>query len=128
MIEFSSPDLEALARDLVAAPGKLQTEMGKVVRKGALNIKNAARAAAPNPHNAGMYVNSITYDVLESDSAHVVEAFIGPDRDKPQGELGNLLEFGGAKGGAQPHLVPAFEAEEPRFVNAIEDAAEGALG
>jgi HK97 gp10 family phage protein len=124
MIEFSSPDLEALARDLVAAPAKLRADVGRVVKRGAQNIKVAAQAAAPNPHNAGMYRASITYDITDGGSA----AEIGPDKDRPQGALGNLFEFGSARGAAQPHLMPAFEAEEPRFIGAIEDAAEGALG
>lgn len=119
MIEFTSPDLEQLARDLVSAPERVRGELARVVKRGAQNIKTAAQQAAPDPHGRRLYVNSITYDLSDQG----LSAEVGPDKDRPQGALGNLLEFGGAKGGAQPHLMPAFDSEEPRFVGAVEDAA-----
>jgi hypothetical protein len=125
MISFDSSDLEALARDLADAPAKLKSGMRQVVRKSASAVRDAARAVAPNPHHAGLYRASITLDVTES--GDVVEAEVGPDKDLPQGDLGNLLEFGDARGGAQPHLVPAMEAQEPQFVSAAEAAAEAVL-
>lgn len=118
-------ETEALAADLGAAPVRVMTGIVPVVSKGALNIKNNWRAnASGNPH-APQYPNSITYDL--DVQPHAVEAEIGPDKDLPQGPLGNILEFGTSNN--PPHLdgQRALAAEEPRFIEALEAVAERAL-
>jgi len=109
MISFESPDLDRLVADFGSAGARVRPAVRAVVVRGAVNIKKAAKAAAPNPHFAGLYINSITFDVVET--GDTVTAEIGPDKNKPQGALGNLLEFGGSKWPPHPHLVPAWEAE-----------------
>lgn len=120
-VYFDSPELVKLLQDLVDAPARIGPALEGVISKGALNIKTAARAAAPNPHHANLYRNSITY-TLTTEGA-VTSAEVGPDKDLPQGALGNLLEFGSAKGFVQPHLVPAWEVEAPKTEEHIGNAA-----
>jgi hypothetical protein len=102
--------------------------MRAVAAKGALNIKNAAKAnilAQTTRKYVKQYPNSITYTVTQS-SGSFVSAEIGPDKDKPQGALGNILEFGSPGRPPLPHLVPAWEAErEPfaQFMGAVGEAA-----
>lgn len=118
-------ETEALAADLAAAPVRLTAEIAPVASKGALNIKNGWRASASGLAHAPLYPNSITYDLdVQPDG---VSAEIGPDKDKRQGALGNLIEFGSSKN--PPHLdgQRALDAEEPRFIAAVEDLAERAL-
>lgn len=125
-IDFQSPDLAQLVSDFYRAAEQIGPDVRAVVSKGALNIKTEAKAAAPNRQgHAKLYPASITY-TLET-SGHLESAEIGPDKGKPQGALGNLIEFGSAHNPAEPHLVPAFEKEEPLFVAALEDAAEKPL-
>lgn len=118
-------ETEALAADLAAAPGRALAGIVPVVSKGALNIKNDWRANASGNAHAPHYPASITYDLAVDGTA--VEAEVGPDKNLPQGPLGNLLEFGSSKN--PPHLdgARALAAEEPRFIDACQAVADEAL-
>lgn len=118
-------ELDSLAADLAAIPARLAKGLPPVVAKGALNIKTSWRAnASGNPH-APHYPASITYDLSITPTG--IGAEIGPDKDLPQGPLGNLIEFGSANN--PPHLdgARALAEEEPRFIAAVEDAAASAV-
>ncbi|MFJ3201016.1 hypothetical protein [Streptomyces sp. NPDC086989] len=90
--------------------------MAAVVTRGALNVKNEWRdnARASAGRHARLYPSSISYDVKAIPGG--AEAEIGPDKDKPQGPLGNLLEFGSVNNGPHNDGGRALLAEEPRFV------------
>ena len=105
--------VKALAIEFGTFGARLRPVVKATITKGALNIKNAARDAilADTRHVfVKQYPYSITYDIKVG-AAATVTAEIGPDKDKPQGALGNLLEFGSSKNAPIPHLVPAFEGE-----------------
>lgn len=57
-------------------------------------VKKVWRALDSGLQHAPAYPYSIGYDVHLSPTE--VEVEIGPDKDKPQGALGNLIEFGSA--------------------------------
>lgn len=118
-------ETEQLAADLAAAAVRLGEAVVPVVSKGALNIKNAWRANASGLAHAPQYPNSITYDLdVQADR---VSAEIGPDKTKPQGALGNLIEFGSSKNPPHNDGGRALDDEEPRFYAALEAAAEQAV-
>jgi len=112
-------ELLALAGELTAAGRTVTAQARAVVAKGAVNVKRDWRAGAAGTAgtHAPAYPASITYDLTTSRGA--VEAVIGPDKGRPQGALGNLLEFGSANN--PPHLdgLRALLAEQPRFVEAM---------
>lgn len=99
-----------------------------VVRKAAVNVKAAAqqrirgqlRDASPRgklkrgflPH----YAASIDFD-MDGRTA----AVIGPNIEKKQGKFGRGVEFGSARTPPMPHMLPAADAEEPRFFQAMGD-------
>lgn len=118
-------ETEALALDLGAAPERALAGVSQVVAKGALNIKDGWRRSASGLVHAPAYPASITYD--EDVSAEGASAEIGPDKDKKQGPLGNLIEFGSSKN--PPHLdgQKALDAEEPRFIAALEALSEDSV-
>lgn len=118
--------LEVLAADLGHAADIALTEVRKVVQKGALNIKTEARRRASGLAHAPAYPFSITYDTEINGSR--VQGEVGPDKDKRQGALGNILEYGTIKNPPIPHMAPAARAELPRFEKALEDAAAKATG
>lgn len=121
---FDSPDLERFVTDLLQAPAKVGPAVHAVVNRGALNIKNDARKRFEEQRVGGYlphYSRSITYDV--SSAGHVVSAVVGPESDKVQGPFGPGIEYGSVNHAAMPHLNPALDAEEPRFVDQIGDAA-----
>ena len=93
-------------------------EVRKVVQKGALNIKTDARKRITGLRHAPFYPLAIGYDSKETPTGASAE--IGPDKEKKQGDLGNILELGTPKNAPRPHLVPALAAEGPRFERALE--------
>ncbi|MEW1803202.1 hypothetical protein ACIGO7_35300 [Streptomyces virginiae] len=109
-------ELQQLAVVLEANVAQAEHEMIAVVTRGALNIKNDWRsnARASSGRHARLYPNSISYDVTPIPGGATAE--IGPDKGKPQGALGNLLEFGSVNNPPHNDGGRALLAEEPRFV------------
>lgn len=118
-------ETELLAADLAAAGPRLVVAASAVLAKGALNVKNDWRASASGLRHAPLYPLSISYDITPTPTR--ITAEIGPDKTKPQGSLGNLIEFGSSKN--PPHLdgARALAAEEPRFYAALEDVVASAV-
>lgn len=116
-------EVNELAVDLAAAGQLIRPAAEKAVRVGALKIKKGAasriRSASEAGHIPG-YPASITYDVESRPFG--VSAEIGPDKDRNQGALGNLLEYGTSDTPPIPHLQPALEAEAPIFAQKLADA------
>jgi hypothetical protein len=125
-IKFDTTEVSAVADVLANAAGVAPEVARKVVAKGALNIKTDARRRISGLAHAPAYPFSITYDSHETATGAWAE--IGPDKDRRQGALGNILEYGTRKNPPHPHMLPAAEAETPRFAKAMEDAAVRALG
>lgn len=124
MADFAGVDateLDHLAADLTKAGLLAATKAYGVVAKGALNVKNDAKQFSSGFAHAPLYPASITYDVDITPAGVVGE--IGPDKDLPQGALGNLLEYGSANNDPFAHLGPALDREGPRFVKAAADIA-----
>jgi len=119
-----SEQTQQLAADLAAAPGRLQNQVRPVVSKGALNIKNDWRGRSSGLAHAPAYPASIGYDPYEE--AGFIGAEIGPDKNKRQGPLGNILEFGTSKNAPRLDGQQALAAEEPRFIAALEAVVETA--
>lgn len=123
-----TPDQFAALLEGAAVKAAKQTVA--VVNKGSLNVKNDAKRnvlqTAP-VRNAHAH-QAINYDV-SAPGGGVVVGEIGYDKTDKRGRLGNLLEFGGGGDHSPPHhdLSRALEAEEPRFVRALEDVAEDVL-
>ncbi|MEU4570724.1 hypothetical protein, partial [Micromonospora sp. NPDC023956] len=68
---------------------------------------------------APAYPYAITYDSTETPTG--ASADIGPDKERRQGPLGNILEYGTVKNAPIPHMGPAGAAELPRFEKALDD-------
>lgn len=118
-------DVDRWALTLDKALSKTRDEAAKVVAKGALQIKTDARQRVGSLRHAPAYPSSITYDTYNGLRGPVAE--IGPDKNKRQGALGNLLEYGSVHNSPKPHMAPAADAEAPRFEKAMGDLAERLL-
>lgn len=108
----------AFAADLDVSRARVDAEAEKVVSKGSLNVKKAAREKAPHGPHTPHYENSINYDIYREQGVIVGE--IGPAEGRRQWGLGNLLEYGSAHNPPHPHHEPALDEEEPRFYAAAE--------
>lgn len=125
MTEFDTSELKKLSADLAAAAVEHPKKARPIFQRAGLNVKTDAQKLSSGLAHAPHYPHSITYETSESPGS--LDAVIGPDKDKVQGALGNILEFGTSKNAPIPHLLPAAKAEEPRFVKAIEGIAEDIL-
>ncbi len=117
--------LKGLIADLQHAAAKCPEETRKVAQKGALNVKTDWRRHWSGLAHAPALPLSITYDT----SVHgmTVGAEIGPEHDRRQAPLANLLEYGSIKNPPIPGGAPALEAERPRFEKALADLGSGLL-
>lgn len=111
--------LTELVADLTAAPGRVQRKVDGVVRKGALNIKTDWQRRASGLAHAPAYPASITFDSGWKGAGY--EAEIGPDKDKPQGALGNLITYGSANNPPSGDDIAVADAEAPKFEKALGD-------
>ena len=132
MAEFAGVTIDAheitgLVDAIAKASAPAVSEVTAVVAKGALNIKTDAARRVSGLKHATAYPRSITYDMGFA-FATGPYAEIGPDKNKRQGALGNLLEYGSIHNAPHPHLRPAADAEEPKFEAALEALMVGKLG
>jgi hypothetical protein len=104
--------------DLGKVPARFLKDVEAVVAKGSLNIKQDAAEKISGHAHLPHYPKSISYDIKRTFTT--IEGEIGPDKGRMQGPLGNILEYGTPKNRPLPHLAPALDAEEERFVNALE--------
>lgn len=121
-VSFDGHELVALTKDLERAAAIALAAAAKVVTKAAVNIKTDARQRVAGLAHAPRYPYSIGFDQVYVTRTGA-QTEVGPDKDKTQGPLGNILEYGTKKNPPHPHMGPAGEAEEPKFARAMEDLA-----
>jgi hypothetical protein len=124
-------ELRALARDFQVAGVKAGAGVYAVVKRGALNVKNdwQKNARSSSGRHARLYPSSISFDMKVGSALRgAVEAEIGPDKGRPQGALGNLLEYGSTHNPPHNDGGRALESEAPRFEKALSDLAGKLLG
>jgi hypothetical protein len=118
-------DLDKLAADLDRVAREVIPEAKKTVGFGANSIKKDWRKRWRGLSHAPALPYAISYDVKQRGST--IEGEIGPDKSKPQGALGNLIEFGSINNAPQPGGQPALDTEEPKFVKFMENLGSKAL-
>lgn len=126
MIEVDA-ELDRLAADLGRAGRGVARKARRVVEKGANNVKADARRLATGMSHAPLYPRSISYDITVEGEGTIV-AEVGPDKSRPQGALGNLLEYGSVNNAPHAHLGPALDREGPGFTAALADVVGEVLG
>lgn len=118
--------LDELIRDLEEFPEKSRPKFKAVVAKGAVNIKMEWRRRwSPEigkpPQNLPHVVRGIGYDTDET--SHSFSAEIGVHASNPQASLAHFPEFGSVNNAPMPGGQPSLDEEDPRFVDAVADAA-----
>jgi hypothetical protein len=107
-------EVRALAHDIGKISGKVFPEVRAAVVKAAVNVKKDTRERISDHPTWKRLERTVGYDM------HGLAADIGYE-DTGQGELAGIHEFGSAKRAPHPALIPAANAEEPRFLKALGD-------
>lgn len=127
-IKVDTSELRALAADMRAVPEWAVRHLVPVVERGAVNVKATMVAdAEASVHFKAPLAGSISYDLHQTSFAGdgVIEAEIGPDKDRAGGAIGNIAYFGTSRGGGTVRdPQAAADAELPAFEKALADAAE----
>lgn len=126
MTAGGADELRDVARRLEMTGLRAAATATAIVTKGAQNIKEAMRTDAQGIGHAPDFPDAITYDVHQTLAGP--EAEIGPDKDRRQGALGNILYFGTSKNAPVRNPSVGIDAELPRFEKALAEAAEPDLG
>ena len=121
-VDLDMNEVRTLAVDMSKVDSRLTRHLVPVVRKGALNIKNAMRADLRKSRNDGFKYVASTVNFDELDGG--LGAEIGPT--KPAGALANIAFFGSSRGGGTVREPKhALADEEPNFIRELEKVAEG---
>lgn len=126
-IDLNGSELNRLRADLEDVPEGAHRNIRRATEFTARGIKDSARDFAGGIAHAPHYPASITYDIDDQGVGVGVAAEIGPDKDRRQGALGNILEYGTVKNPPYAHLGPALDIWTPDLTTGLEKAAADAL-
>lgn len=112
-VRVTANGLNELQAVLENASDEVVPRAKKLLSKTALEVKKSAQRKASGISHAPHYPRSITYDTHWVGTTGRAE--IGPDKDRRQGALGNILEYGTVNNPPYAHLGPALDYEGPVF-------------
>lgn len=113
---------DEVADALTSVPDEALPRFRKVVERGANNVKRSMRDDARSSGHYKHFNRSISYDMVDD-----LVAEIGPDKDRIQGALGNILYFGTSNNAPVLDINVGITRETPRFELALADVAEDVL-
>lgn len=106
---------------LEAVDGRLSPVARATVKKSMQDIKTDTRQRVSGHPSWRKLAPTINYNMVGN--KYFAEGEVGYD-DVGQGELAGIYEFGSARRAPHPTLIPASEAETPRFMKFIDDAMQ----
>ena len=124
-MDIDTSEFRALAADLGKASREVFKEAEKVTEKAAHNIKTTMADDAKSSGTYRHFAGSISYD--RAMSVGQIGYEIGPDKDRTQGALGNILYFGTSKNAPVLDVEVGLRKEAPEFEKRIGEMAEGLL-
>lgn len=141
-----SSDYSKLTADIGQAADNAGKYLRPAIERTARSVKDTAKANAMGMAHAPAFPHSITYDVgttadqstsqiaasiLAAGNAgsrgSTLYAEIGPDKERPQGALGNLIEYGSTNNPPQGIMHGALQANEADFERGVERGIDDAL-
>lgn len=114
-------EVTELAADFGKAAGSMVPAIDKAVERGALNIKNVMVDDAASSGHYKHFSRAISYDRAYSVGSITYE--VGPDKDGPQGALGNILYFGTGQNGPVLDIEVGMRSEAGPLEKNVADAA-----
>lgn len=127
MVRMESSQVRELAADLGRVPAKSVPAVDQVMKRGANNVKRDMRRHAEGHPTFPHFPRSISYDRVPSEDERITYE-IGPDKDRMQGALGNLLYFGSSNNAPVLDIEHGLRDEAPRLERHLGEVAAGLLG
>jgi len=137
---IDNSELDKLAADVRKVPAAGRGFLTSAMEVSGRKIRDTARENAMGMTHAPAFPYSITYDFVgNSHGGGALGAFvggsgavdlvmeIGPDKDRPQGALGNLIEYGSVNNPPQGIMHGALQANEADFERGIDRAIEDTM-
>lgn len=124
-------DASAL-HDLAADLGEVATSAGPYVRdaieRTAIDVRDDWREAATGIKGMPFYAQSIGYDFIafQGFGGTVLSCEIGPDKNRRQGALGNIVEYGAPNFAPRHYGDQALEAHSDEFEELLDHALQKA--
>lgn len=129
-IQVDASQLNTLSANLGQVPAASGPFFRAAIEVTARKTRDTARQNATGMAHAPAFPASITYDIEGSGNRGTgsqLRADIGPDKDRPQGALGNLIEFGSVNNPPQGIMHGALQENEADFERGIDRATNDAL-
>lgn len=125
---IDASELDSLAADLGRVPPAAGRNIRTAVEITARNVKNSWRDEAKGMVHAPAFPYSIGYDITgtATRAGSTVQAEIGPDKNRRQGALGNLIEFGSVHNAPQGLGHGALQRNQADFERGLSKALEDA--
>jgi hypothetical protein len=125
MSDFDFSELDKLAVDIGTASGEVVGNVVKAVKVTSHNVKKDWQEPLQGSSTLPALARAVSYDVTVR--ATGVEGEVGFDKDKPQGPLGNISEFGSPTSPPRGFGLAALEKNQDDFVRGIEIATDDTL-
>lgn len=127
-MEFDFTELNKLAADLGEVPKAIGPFVRKAVEVTARKVRDDWRDNAKGMPHAPAFPYSISYDLKGGNAARgsQIDAEIGPDKGRPQGALGNLIEFGSVNNPPQGLGHGALQRNQEDFATGLSRAEDDA--
>jgi hypothetical protein len=121
---IDSSEIDQLAADLGAVPATAGRFLRSAVEVSSRRVKDDWRDESKGLEHAPAFPYSVGYDVT---TAHafgqtVLKSEIGPDKERAQGALGNLIEFGSINNPPQGLGHGALQRNEDDFERGLSKA------
>lgn len=139
--KVEAPEFDKLRADVSRFPQDAMPIFRRAAVDVAGMVKDTARQNAMGMAHAPAFPFSITYDFVgDTHGGGALGAFvgsnfgrydiaveIGPDKDRPQGALGSLIEYGSVKNPPQGIMHGALQAHEADWERAVDKATDEAM-
>ena len=119
---FDHSELDALARDLMAAPLNVIPALVPVANKAGVNMKRVMKSDASGHSHAPTIARTVNYEV-EVDGASISievgfdkEMQTGKGKFRTPGNLANILAFGTSKNAPVMDITRGLTEEVPNFM------------
>lgn len=110
--------LTELEISLDKAISTMPTEVMAILGRAGFNIKKGTQRRWSGMKHLPRLPYAVSYDVTPIFTGFQLE--VGADKDKKQGALANVVEFGTVNNPPRPGLAPELDLEEPKTVAALD--------